>query len=258
MVVSIIVPMALGGLRLAIRDPSVIFWEAQSRLGNILIGIFTFLTSPFHIMILALKKYKIELELYTNPTSEPLLKKWDEIHCHESMQTKLELGLESVLQLCLQILLILYASTETKTTEGLSQIFKEKLEFEGGTQDYVSWIKGNKEIMLFYAFNLWSLVSCIRSHIAGLSARRTGFPFLSKLVVSFYALMSITTRLLAIIMFFSPSLGLFNILRHLQGEQFNWHPVLIEHLIEDKTVTFEGISPIQVDSIFNKQSINFL
>ena len=250
--------MALGGLRLAIRDPTVIFWKTQSHLARISMAVFTFLTSPFHTMILALKKYKIELELNSNPTSQNLLNEWDEIHCHESLHTKLELGLESVLQLLLQIVLILYADTQTRTTDGLSQMFKEKLTFESDAKDSSVKESFQINIVLLYILNLWSLVSCIRSHIAGLSARRTRFPFGSQLVVAFYALMSITTRLLAILLFFTPSLGLFNVLRHLQGEQFNWHPVLIEHLIEDKTVTFEGISPIQVDSIFNKQSINFL
>merc|ERR1719411_509979 len=108
----------------------------------------------------------------------------------------------------------------------MSQIFKQNLEIDSDAQDNVSWswITENYEIVFFYAVNFWSLVSCIRSHIAGLSARRTRFPFGSKLVVAFYALMSITTRLLAILLFFTPSLGLFEVLRHLQGEQFNWHP----------------------------------
>ena len=62
--------------------------------------------------------------------------------------------------------------------------------------------------------------------------------------------MSISTRILAIVMFFSPSLGLFNVLRHWQGEQFNWHPANIENFVMNKTVTFVGESPIKVDSIF--------
>ena len=157
------------------------------------------------------------------------------MHSHESMHTKLELGLESILQITIQLLLLFYANTETKATrESAGLLLDSKIEF------------------LFLFSFIWSLVSCIRSHIAALSARRTRFPFASQVVVALYALMSITTRLLVIIIYFTPSLGLFNVLRHWQGEQFNWHPAKIENLVVDKTVTFEGASPIEVNSIFNR------
>ena len=44
-------------------------------------------------------------------------------------------------------------------------------------------------------------------------------------------------------MFFAPPLGLFNLLKHLQAEQTQWDPEIIEHFVDkNKTITFGNIS----------------
>ena len=114
--------MALGGARLAIQAPEVIFWPTRGCL-KVIFSVLTFISSPFHSMILALKEYCIELKLRNDPESKDLLQQYDKIYFHLCCHTKLELGLETILQSCLQLTLLFYALSETRTTEGLSEIF---------------------------------------------------------------------------------------------------------------------------------------
>ena len=242
---SLIVPYALGGMRLATRDLDIhiIFWPAQGRIRRILLSILTFILSPFHTLILYLRKYHIELKLRANPDSRILLLEWEVMHHHLCQHIKLELGLETIFQLTLQIILLLYAITLTRTTEGLNQIFNEATKLSGDLE------KDYKVIFLYLSIT-WSVMSNVNSHIKGLSAHRQHFPLFSKGIAIVYAFFGITTRVLAIIAFFTPCLGLFSIQRHWNGEQINWHPALIENFVINKSVIFEGSSPMSVDSIF--------
>ena len=244
--------MALGGLRLAISAPHLIFWHAGGYL-KVTFSILTFLSSPLHSLILGLKEYWIELKLRNDPKSKDLLHKFDEIHFHLSIHTKLELGLETILQSCLQLTLLFYAISETRTTEGLSAIFGKQVEKEiFGKQLEKEWT-----LTLLFLSTIWSFISNVLSHIGGLSSKRRHFPAMSKIVVALYSFFSITTRVMAIVIFFSPSLGLFNLLQHWKGEQVQWHPALMETFLSNKTVTFEGLSPIQVGSIFKTDRYGF-
>ena len=242
---SLIVPYALGGARLATRDLDIhiIFWPAQGRVRRIILSILTFILSPFHTLILYLRKYHIELKLRANPDSRILLLEWEVMHHHLCQHIKLELGLETIFQLTLQIILLLYAITLTRTTEGLNQIFNEATKLSGDLE------KDSKVIFLYVSIS-WSVISNVNSHIKGLSAHREHFPLFSKGIAIVYAFFGITTRVLAIIAFFTPCLGLFSIQRHWNGEQINWHPAMIENFVMNKTVIFEGSLPIPVDSIF--------
>ena len=228
--------MALGGARLAIQHPHVIFWHAKGYV-KVSFSFLTFISSPLHSLILALKEYWIELKLRNDPKSEDLRQQFDEIYFHIKIHTKLELGLETILQSCLQLTLLFYAISDTRTTEGLSEIFGKDLDKE-------------LALTLLVFSIIWSFISNVMSHIDGLSSKRRWFPMISKIVVAAYSFFSITTRIMAIIFFFSPSLGLFNLLQHWKGEQHQWHPHLIENFVSNKTVTFGGLSPIQVESIY--------
>ena len=227
--------MALGGARLAIKAPQIIFWPTRGGL-KVIFSVLTFISSPFHSMILALKEYYIELKLRNDPESKDLLQRYDKIYFHLCCHTKLELGLETILQSCLQLTLLFYALSETRTTEGLSEIFG-------------SDIKHELTLTLLVLSTIWSFLSNVNSHIQGLSSNRRLFPFTSKIAVAAYSFFSITTRVLAIILFFSPSLGLFNLLQHWKGEQVQWHPFLLESLIANKTISFQGQSIIPVETV---------
>ena len=64
--------MALGGARLAIKAPEIIFWPAIGCL-RVIFSVLTFISTPFHSIILALKEYWIEIQLRNDPESKDLL-----------------------------------------------------------------------------------------------------------------------------------------------------------------------------------------
>ena len=114
-------------------------------------------------------------------------------------------------------------------------------------------IKSLAIVILLYISTTWSFFSNVKSHIQGISSKRKRFPFASKLAAGFYALFGTTTRILAIIIFFTPSLGLFDILRHWRGEQFQWHPAIIDKFVTNKSLLFIEDSiriPLNSSSIF--------
>ena len=53
----------------------------------------------------------------------------------------------------------------------------------------------------------------------GISGHRKINPMKSKVILILYAFISAIKRSSALILYFSPALGLFNLLRHLQGSQ---------------------------------------
>ena len=142
---------------------------------------------------------------------------------------KLELGMETVYQVALQIILLLMALTSTATEEGFTEIFKEGPSQEGEevlTKDAISSIVENigiktetYAILLLTLSIVLSFKTCITSHLKILTARREWFPLTAKLMAGFFSLLSCLTRILAIVCYFAPALGLFNLLHHLQAEQ---------------------------------------
>ena len=64
------------------------------------------------------------------------------------------------------------------------------------------------------------LIFQTRSQTEGISSHRKLNPFKSKMLLASYALLSCMMRVTAVIMYFAPTLGLLNLLRHLQGSQY--------------------------------------
>ena len=250
--------MVLAGARLAISAPQLIFKSATGCL-NIFYSILTFLVTPFHPLILSLKQYSIDLKLRsvsgskdsisekTDGARQSLLDQSIELQYHLCSHVKLELGLETIFQLCIKLILLAYSKSKTRTTEGLSTMF-EKDFLLGETVDFLNVI-----ILIFlHTSTYWNFVSNVNSHIQGLSSKRRRFPFASKLAAGFHAFFATTTRILAIIIFFTPSLGLLDTLRHWQGEQFQWHPAIINEFVTNKSLYFPENS---ISILLNSSSI---
>ena len=66
---------------------------------------------------------------------------------------------------------------------------------------------------------IWSYGSCSLSHLKGLNIHRDYFPPKSKIVAGIQAMFAIAKRVMCIVLYFTPPLGLFSLLRHLQAEQ---------------------------------------
>jgi hypothetical protein len=64
-----------------------------------------------------------------------------------------------------------------------------------------------------------SFLSFTRSQMKGVTGHRKFNPMKSKIILGLYLLLSCILRETSLVMYFSPTLGLFNLLRHLQAEQ---------------------------------------
>lgn len=222
---SIILPVILGGIRLTISAPDLIFERKpcykkyQRKLWTML----TIIMAPFYSIVLSIKHYQVELQLENNPNDMTLLSKWEKIHYHRSQNIKLELGMETIFQLTGQFILYLNTVSETKTNDGLNEVFKED----------------DKLLKVLLQVSLgWSLISCVLAHVKGLSARRIHFPFMSKVMAMCYSLFAVTIRVLSFVMYFGPTFGLFSMLHHLKAEQIQWHPDLKRNFVINGSIQF--------------------
>ena len=155
-----------------------------------------------------------KLKLY--PRSKTVNKKWEESKRTLYNYIKSELGLESLYQIIGQLILIALAYSQTSTNEVFSAYFKED-------KDY--------KIIFLCSSVGYSFISCVKSHITALKGCRERFPFMTNIIVAIYCAIGISARVLAIMMYFAVPLGLFNLLRHLQGEQFPWNPYLVYNFV---------------------------
>ena len=126
---------------------------------------------------------------------------------------QVEIGLESHLQLILSITLLLLASSKTKTITGLEVLFENENFF------YL-----NTKLALLLSISL-SLLSCIKSQFKGISKKRQHSTTLASVLFIVYTSTSIVLRVFSCILYLTPALGLFDLLRHMQGEMLPyWDP----------------------------------
>ena len=73
--------------------------------------------------------------------------------------------------------------------------------------------------VLLSASILWSLLTCISLHVKVAKTDKTHLPLSSRVVLVFISLFSSCARLLALVCFFTPFMGLFSLLNHHKLEQ---------------------------------------
>ena len=78
----------------------------------------------------------------------------------------------------------------------------------------------------------------------GLMIRRDHFPMVSKLFAVLCSLITIIKRELCLILYYTPPLGLFSLLRHLQAEQTKFHETTLRLVDEFGMVQFGDSPPI--------------
>ena len=149
------------------------------------------------------------MKLRTNPKNKKFRLQKDRITFHYRNFIKVELGIETLSQMSAMYILLLSAKSDTQTYIDQLQI----MDSDRG--------KGPMLLQIFgYISIAYSFISCVHSHILVLSADRDYFPFSSKCIAGIQTMIAITKRVMAIILFFTPSLGLFNLLRHWQVKPF--------------------------------------
>ena len=112
----------------------------------------------------------------------------------------------------LQIVLLLLTLTETATVGGLETFFQQDPKKLLGI-DFTP-----KAIIIISV--LWSLKTAILLHVKILSMEKGFFGFKAKIAAFLWGLVASVRRVLGIVAFFIPCLGLMNLLWHWHGEQF--------------------------------------
>ena len=107
-----------------------------------------------------------------------------------------------------QGLLLLYSITDTKTSGGLETVFKQNT-FMGFNMDPI--------IVLGLSIAI-TFKSCITLNHKAVRIEKHYVPFKSSCIILLWGLFSSMRRILSMIVFFVPSLGLFNILNHYRAE----------------------------------------
>ena len=136
------------------------------------------------------------------------LKRLQDLQYQVGQYISTDLGLESHCQLTLTIILVLLASSMTRTIVGFEVMFEE---------DTLFYLPTDAALALSIS---WSIVSSISAFLKGISKKRKHSTLASNAIVLLYAAISIFIRTFTIVLFWTPCLGLMNCLRHLQGEMY--------------------------------------
>ena len=125
-------------------------------------------------------------------------------------QARLQLGLETILQLAGNVVLLCYGYSQTKTSQGLSNLFKQDNKTVWNITFSSNFILG-----MLLAMNLTTFVRVNYSCIV------EGYGSNCKIIGKMLLLTCITIgsliRIASMTLYFTPSLGLFDLLHHYQG-----------------------------------------
>ena len=138
--------------------------------------------------------------------------KWIKTHTSQFIRT--ELGLETLLQMSFALVLLLYAKSSTRTAQGLEAIFDKKS------------ILGVDPAVIATLGVLWGVLSTIRSYQYGIQIVKDYFPLTAMAMIGLFAIITIVIKVGVIVMFFTPALGLFDLLKHFQGESLPYNIVM--------------------------------
>ena len=111
------------------------------------------------------------------------------------------MSLELIYQIPLQLILVLLSISKTPTTSGLEAFFEQT------------------DTVVLILLTIWSFKTCVLLQKSAIKTEKVFFPFTSQLVILFWSTVSVGRRIMAIVVFFLPSLGLFSILNHWKAEQ---------------------------------------
>ena len=202
----------MSSIQLASSNPGLIFnsrrkdkWSMRlMRVGVIL----TCFINPI-ILKVANENIQEKIRKYSQTTdpSEKLIQlvnKKKELKNQLSRLLKVDLGLELIYQIALQLILVLLSISKTPTTSGLEAFFEQT----------------NNALLVF--LTCWSFKTCVLLHKSAIKTEKVFFPFTSQLVITFLHTVAAGRRIMAIVVFFLPSLGLFSILNHWKAEQLQF------------------------------------
>ena len=136
--------------------------------------------------------------------------KIEELEKELTKHTRVQQGLETVFQTTINAILVCYAHSSTKTRQGLAAIF---------TQDGFAFMGATISPTVIIAFLLtMNFMSLIRAHMNGfIMGHGSNYHLHRKLLVFLFVASAIVVRIMSMTMYFTPILGLFNLLHHYQS-----------------------------------------
>ena len=130
------------------------------------------------------------------------------MHYHNKRLARFS-GLEVFYQVAGQIILLIYAKTETRTTRGLETVFD---------QDTFMGLQFDPVVVLCISIAM-TLRSCFTLHLKTIKTEKHFVPIMTSILILFWGFFSSVRRILSLVCWFIPSLGLFSILFHYKAEQ---------------------------------------
>ena len=195
----------------------------------ILIILICFPFLPFMLIVME-HRTSYQLENCADSEVNETLKKHREVRKHAAKFFRTELGIENSLQITFSMLLLLFAISNTRVIEGLKVLFDETSE----TDELIFGIP--PEIVLIVN-NVWTFFSCFRTYLKRISWTKASIPLLAKCMLFGFVILSMSMSILANIVYLTPSLGLFSIFRHYQGENIPYYTPGFNTLLPPINVT---------------------
>ena len=123
-----------------------------------------------------------------------------------------EIGLETVFQMVLQLVMLLLTETETPTSGGLESMFRRE-------DTSVLGLFSVESSAILTISICWSLKSFIIYHLRAVKVDKQFFPTRCLLVLLAWTTVAACKRVMVLVAFFAPSFGLFSLLHHWRAEQ---------------------------------------
>ena len=219
MIGCFVLPLFLASLNLALN--SEVFGLGHGRLVNLLVIILCFPILPF-LLVMVEKKTEMELEKCKESQVSEAIKKYCKVRKEAANFLRTELGIENPLQVTFSLLLLFFSYSQTRTSNGLEVIFGDDLN-DGKLSEMPFNLPPN---ILIFLSTVWTCISAYRSYYRRMSWTKDNLSSMAKIVLFFYVMTSLFITISVNIVYFTPALGLFSILRHFQGELFPYYAVI--------------------------------
>ena len=214
MFLSIIIPIFVSGTLQHRKEDRII-----KRIGIFLYDLLTAIIIPikFHYRLIVAKSVRKSIlercDVSFASAYMKITKRIQQIEKEITTHKRLQQGLETIYQLAGNVLLIFYANSYTRTSQGLSALFESD-----GIDLFGISISPNFVVMLNIILNFLSFTS---ANVNGTRVNSYHYPIMSKIMLAISIFCSCATRIMAMNLFFAPVLGLFDLLMHYKGKSFN-------------------------------------
>ena len=210
---------------MAILVPTILSGFIRKRNGSASISsiLIELLTSPIrpiglHFELITAKYLRKKLlvlnDVMMAPNYKEIVLKIQTIEQELLRHLRLQSGLETMFQVTINTILLLYAASLTRSRQGLAALFdQDAFVFLGIT------LPSSMILAVLLALNLVGLSMAQYNGIV--DQRGHLYQPIGKLLLLIGSCCANLTRIMSFTLYFAPSLGLFNLLHHYQGKQSN-------------------------------------